>query len=55
MSKTTAVLYSESPRKNICQKVYHDVDADGKKYSVTRHEAIDPSKPVYRRFKKGNQ
>ena len=52
-TKNNAVLYSDSPRKNISQQVFHNVGPDGKKFSITRHVLLDSSKPGYRRFKKG--
>jgi hypothetical protein len=42
---------SENLRRNHRMSVYHNIDADGKKVSITRHEPIDPSKPcITRRF-----
>ena len=45
------IFISESKKKNIRMVVYHNVGPDGKKGSITRFEAIDTTKPVYRRFK----
>lgn len=46
-------VISVSLRKNLQQVVYHNVDASGKKQSITRHIPLNPDKPVYRRFSKG--
>jgi hypothetical protein len=47
------IVISESPAKNIREVCYINVDHDGKRYSATKHEAINPAKPIYKReFKK---
>jgi len=46
-------VVSTSERKNVQMVVYHNVDADGKKFSITRHENLRSDKPEYRRFKAG--
>ena len=38
-------LVSTNPARNMGQFVYHNEGADGKKYSLTRHEPLDPKKP----------
>jgi hypothetical protein len=43
------VIISESIAKNSREVVYHNVGPDGKKDSITRHEPINPAKPVYKR------
>jgi hypothetical protein len=43
-------VISTSTRKNISMVVYHNIDADGKKYSVTKHERLRSDRPEYRRF-----
>jgi hypothetical protein len=54
--KLVTTIVSASPKKNIKQVVYINVGPDGKKDSITRHEPLDSSAPVYRRkFGKNNQ
>ena len=38
-------VISKNERRNTCECVYHNEDDKGKKYSLTRHEVLDPSKP----------
>jgi len=37
-------LVSANPKRNMGQFVYHNEGVDGKKYSLTRHEPLDPTK-----------
>lgn len=43
------IVISESPAKNICECVYHNILPNGKKDSITRFEPLNPGKNVYRR------
>lgn len=43
-------VISVSIKKNLQMVVYHNVDERGVKASITRFEALNPDKPVYRRF-----
>jgi len=47
------IVISSNPNRNHRMVVYHNVGSDGKKYSLTRHEPIDRSKPCIRRPFKG--
>jgi hypothetical protein len=49
MSEPKKLYISDSPTKNIREVVYHNIGPDGKKDSITRHEPINASKPVYKR------
>lgn len=42
-------VISTSPKKNLQEVVYHNTDIQGKKFSITRFEKLDPSKPHYQR------
>jgi len=44
-------LISSSPKRNMAQVVYHNTDAKGAKFSLTRHEPLDASKP-FKPFKR---
>jgi hypothetical protein len=37
-------LVSSNPKRNMAQVVYHNTDASGKKFSLTRHEPLDEKK-----------
>jgi hypothetical protein len=43
------IVVSSSPQKNIEEVIYINVLPSGKKDSITRFEALNPNKPVYRR------
>lgn len=38
------IIISRNEKRNMAQVVYHNVDANGKRFSLTRHEALDPEK-----------
>jgi len=55
-NKTNKIVVSESARKNVRMVIYQNTGEDGRKSSITRHEPLDSSAPVYRRkFGKANQ
>lgn len=39
-------VISTSPRRNMQEVVYVNENADGSKFSITRHEPIDTRRPV---------
>lgn len=42
----TRVVISTSEARNVQQVVYHNVDENGKKSSITRFERLNPDKPM---------
>lgn len=52
--KENKIVISESVRKNIRLVVYQNTNERGEKGSITRHEVLDPKRPVYRRFQSRN-
>lgn len=48
-AKRGRIVISTSPRKNIQMVVFQNEGPDGRKASITRHLALDSTRPVYRR------
>ena len=41
-----AGIVSTSPKRNMAQVVYHNVDNEGRKSSLTRHEPLDSTRYI---------